>query len=152
MGVAVGAAVDAAVGDRGLPWYVVGAALEIAVEITMASAMGLHGVPLLAAAFSGSPWNVRGSPWKVRDSPWSVRGCPWSAVDMAVECRGGPWAPSRYSAKKQNNVHTSQYRGVPSWATMWRAALCFYLTHTAVSDTMRRTRYQVPGMHACTRL
>ena len=99
VGVAVGAAVDAAVGDHGLPRYVGGAAVEIAVEITMASAMGLHDVPLLAAAFNGSPWSVRGNPWRVRDYPWSVRGCPWSDVDMAVEFRGGPWAPSRYSSK-----------------------------------------------------
>ena len=58
---------------------------------------------VLAAAFSGSPWNVhvsqckirgspckvRGSPWKVRCSPRSVRGCPWNAVDMGMECRVG---------------------------------------------------------------
>ena len=75
-------------------------AVEIAVEIAMASAMGLHGVPLLAAAFRGSPWNVRGSPWSVRGSPWSVRGCPWNAVEIAVECHGGPWALPRCSAKK----------------------------------------------------
>ena len=61
-------------GDRGLPWYAVGAAVEIAVqiavnlaveivvEIAMASATGLHGVALLDAAFRGSPWNVRGNP------------------------------------------------------------------------------------------
>ena len=58
-----------------LPWV----AVEIAVEIAMASAMGLHGVPLLAAAFRGSPWNVRGSPCSVRGSMWSVRDCPWNA-------------------------------------------------------------------------
>ena len=75
-------------------------AVEIALEIVMASTMGLRGVPLLAAAFRGSPWNVRGS-------PWSVRGCPWNAVDIAVECRGGPWALPRCSAKKTNNVHPS---------------------------------------------
>ena len=48
-------------------------AVEIAVEITVdlaaeitveIAAMGLHGAPLLAAAFRGSPWNVRGSPWE----------------------------------------------------------------------------------------
>ena len=72
-------------------------AVEIAVEIAMASVMGLHGVPLLVAAFRGSPWNVRGS-------PWSVRGCPWNAVEISVECRGGPWALPRCSAKKTNNV------------------------------------------------
>ena len=75
-------------------------AVEIAVEIAMASALGLRGVPLLAAAFRGSPWNVRGSPWSVCDSLWSVRGCPWNAVEIAVECRGGPWALPRCSAKK----------------------------------------------------
>ena len=80
-------------------------AVEIAVEITMASALGLHGVQLLAAAFRGSPWNVRGNPWKVRGSPWSVGGCLWNAVDMAVECRGGPRKPPRCSAKRTNNVH-----------------------------------------------
>ena len=69
------------VGHSGLPWYAVGAAVDIAVdisvdlvveievEIAMASAMGLRGVPLLAAVFHRSPWNVLGSPWK-------VRGCP----------------------------------------------------------------------------
>ena len=59
VGVAVGASVNVYVGHRGLPWYAMGAAAEIAVEsvveIAMASAMGLHGVPLLAAAFRGSP-------------------------------------------------------------------------------------------------
>ena len=69
--------------------------------------MGLHGVPLLTAAFRGSPWNVRRSPWSVCGSPWSVRGCPWNAVEIAVECRGGPWALPRCSAKKTNNVHPS---------------------------------------------
>ena len=127
VGVVVGASVDVSVGDRGLPWYAAGAAIEIAVEIAVdlaveiavdfsvmiaveiatASATGLHGVALLAAAFRGSPWNVRGNPSKVRDSPWSVRGCPWNAVDMAVECRGGPWTLSRCSAQKTNNVHSS---------------------------------------------
>ena len=94
---AVGIAVDLAVD----------LAVEIAVEIAMASAMVLHGVPLLAAAFRGSPWNVHGSPWSVRGSPWSVRGCPWNAVEIAVECRGGPWALPRCSAKKTNNAHPS---------------------------------------------
>ena len=52
-------------------------AVEIAVEITMASAMGLHGIPLLAAAFRGAHgMSVGGSPWSVRGSPWSVRGSP----------------------------------------------------------------------------
>ena len=82
-----------------LPWVAVEIAVEIAVdldveiavEIVMASATGLHGVPLLTAAFRGSPWNVRGN-------PWSVRGCPWNAV--ARECRGGPWALPRCSDKK----------------------------------------------------
>ena len=117
VGVAVGTSVDVSVGNRGLPWYAVGAAVEIAVEIAvdlaveivveiaMARATGLHGVALLAAAFRGSPWNALGNPWKVRGCPWSVRGCPWNAVDMAVECRGGPWTLPRCSAKKTNNVH-----------------------------------------------
>ena len=112
VGVAVGGFVDLSVRGRGLPWYAVGTtveiaaeisadlAVEIAVEIAMASAMDLHGVPLLAVAFRGSPWNVRGSPWKVRGSLWSVRCCPWNAVDMAVECRGGPWTLPRCSDKK----------------------------------------------------
>ena len=65
-------------------------AVEAAVKIAMASAMGLHVGPLLAAAFRGSPWNVRRSPRKVRGGSWSVRGCPWNAVGMAVEYRGGP--------------------------------------------------------------
>ena len=82
-------------------------AVEIAMEIAMVSTMGRHGVPLLAAAFRGSPWNVHGSPWSVRGSPWSVRGCPWNAVEIAVECRGGPWALPRCSAKKTNNAHPS---------------------------------------------
>ena len=119
VGVAVGASADVSVGDRGLPWYAVDAAVEIAVgpaaeiaveiavglavgvavEIAMASAIGLHSVPLLNAAFRGSTWNIRGSPWKVRGSPWSVRGCPWNAVDMAVECRGGASTLPRCFAK-----------------------------------------------------
>ena len=85
-------------------------------EIAVVSAMGLHGVPLLAAAFRGSPWNVRGSPWKVRGSPWSVHDCSWNAVDMAVECREGPWTLTRCSTEKTNNVRPSSegvisYRG-----------------------------------------
>ena len=101
VGVAVGAFVDVSVGDRG---FAVGAAVGIAVETAIVSAMGLRGVSLLAAAFRGSPWNVRGSPWKVYGSPWSVRGYPWNAVDIVVECRGGPWTLPRCSAKKTNNV------------------------------------------------
>ena len=50
-----------------------------------ASAMGFHGVPLLAVASRGSPWNFRGSPWKVRGSPWNIRGCPRKSVDIAPE-------------------------------------------------------------------
>ena len=46
-----------------------GLAVEIAVEIAMASAIGLHGVPRHTAAFRGSPWNARGSPWSIRGSP-----------------------------------------------------------------------------------
>ena len=82
-------------------------AVKNVVEIVMASAMGLHGVPLLAVAICGSPWSVRGSPWSVRGSLWSVRGFPWNAVEIAVECRGGPWALPRCSAKKTNGVRPS---------------------------------------------
>ena len=107
--VVLGASVDVSMDDCG---FVAGAAGEIAgeiaedlaveidTEIAMASAMGLHGVPLLAAAF-------RGSPWKVRGSSWSVRGYPWNAVDTAAECRGVPWILPWCSAKKTNNVHLS---------------------------------------------
>ena len=110
IGDAVGAYVDVSVGDHD---FVVGAAVKIAVEIAVGltvenvaemvvgSVIGLHGVPLLTAAFFGSPWNVCGSPWKVRGSPWSVRGCPWNAVDIAAESRGGPWTPPPCSAKQQ---------------------------------------------------
>ena len=115
VGVAVGSSVNVSVGDRGLPWYAVGAAVEIAVEIVveicMASTTRLHGVPLLAAAFRGSPWNVRGSSWKVRGSPWSVRGCPRNAVDMAMEYRGAPRTLPRCSVKKTNKVHPSTMFG-----------------------------------------
>ena len=79
--------------------------VEIAVEIVIASAIGLHGVTLLAVAFRGSPWNVRGSPWKVRGSPWDVRGYPWNGMDMALERRGGPWTLPRWSAKETSNIH-----------------------------------------------
>ena len=72
--------------------------METAVEMAMASALGLHGVPLVAAAFCGSPWKVRGR-------PWSVRGCPCNAVDMAVECGGDPWTLPRCSANETNIVH-----------------------------------------------
>ena len=89
-----------------MPWVLaleiaVDLAVDIAVEIAMVRAMGLHGVPLHDAAFRGSLWNVRGSPWSVRGFPWTVRGCPWKAVEIAVECRGGPWALPRCSAKRQ---------------------------------------------------
>ena len=72
VGVAVGLSVvprPAAVSRGCLPWVAVEISVEIAVEIAMASAMGLHGVPLLATAFRGSPLNARGSPWSVRGSP-----------------------------------------------------------------------------------
>ena len=110
MGDAAGAYVDVSVGDDD---FVVGAAVEIAVEIfvgltvenfaemVVGSAIGLHGVPLRRATFCGSPWNVCGSLWKVRGSPWSVRGCPWNAVDIAAESRGGQWTPPPCSAKQQ---------------------------------------------------
>ena len=85
VGVAVSDSVDVSMCDRG---FAVGAAVgiaveigvdlavEIAVEIATASAMGLHGVHLLAEAFRGSLWHVRGSPSNVRGSPWSVCCCP----------------------------------------------------------------------------
>ena len=95
-----------------LPWVAVEISVEIAVEIAMASAMGLHGVPLLATAFRGSPWNARESPWSVPGSPWSARGCPWNAVEIAVEGRGGPWALPRGFAEKTNNVHPSAVVGI----------------------------------------
>ena len=82
-------------------------AVEIAVKVAMASAMGLHGVPLLAATFLGSPWNVCGSPWSVRGSPWIVRGCPWNVVKISVECREFPRALMRCSTKRTNNIHPS---------------------------------------------
>ena len=101
VGFAVGASMDVSVGDRGLPWYAVGAAVDLAVkiaaEVAMASAMGLHGVPLLAAAFRGSPWNVAWKPVKARESPWKVhgggvfavvRGTPWTWPRNTVEIRG----------------------------------------------------------------
>ena len=61
-GFAGGAAVEIAVE------IAVDLALEVAVEIAMASATGLHGVPLLAAVLRRSLWNVRGSPWKIHGS------------------------------------------------------------------------------------
>ena len=60
----MGASVDVSVGDRGFAVdaaseiageIAVNLAVEIALEITMDSAMSLHGVSLLAAAFRGSP-------------------------------------------------------------------------------------------------
>ena len=81
VGVSVGASVcvvmgdyaDVSMGDHGLPWFAVGAAVELAVElavkIALASAVRLHGVPLLAAAFRGSPWKVCGSSWSVCGAP-----------------------------------------------------------------------------------
>ena len=92
---------DPSVGDRG---FIVGVAMEnaveIAVEITMASVMGLHCVPLLVAAFRGGPWNVSGIPWRFNNSQWSVRGYTWNAVDIAVGCHGGARTLPRYSPKQ----------------------------------------------------
>ena len=118
VGIALGLSVvprPAVVCSGCLPWVAVeivveiavDLAVKIAVELAMASAMGLHGVPLLAAEFRGSPSNVRGSPWSVRGSPWRVDGCPWNTVEIAVECRGGSWALPRCCAKNTNNVHPS---------------------------------------------
>ena len=53
-------------------------AVETAVEIAMASAMGLHGVEILAAAFRGSTWNVRGRSAVARGVPPVVRRTPWT--------------------------------------------------------------------------
>ena len=92
---AVGAAVEVAVD------IAVDIAMEINVPCGMASAMGLHGIPLLNAAFRGSPWEVRGS-------LWNIHGFPRKAVDMFVECREGRWTPPRSSAKHTNTVHPSQ--------------------------------------------
>ena len=98
-----------------MPWKIavkidmeiaVGLTVDVAVKIAMVSAMSLHGVSLPATAFRGSPWNGRGNPWSVRGYPRSVR-FPWNAVEIAVECRGGPWALPWCSAKKTNNVHLS---------------------------------------------
>ena len=97
----VGVAVDVSVGGRGLPWFAVGASINIAVKNAMASATGLQGVQLLAMA-------LRGSPWSVRRSPWNVRRCP---CNMAVACRGGPWTLTRHSAKETNNAHPSTMLG-----------------------------------------
>ena len=66
VGVAVGASVDVYVADRGLPWHIVGAAVDLAVDISangsMASCMGLHGVTRFPTQLRRSPWNVRGKP------------------------------------------------------------------------------------------
>ena len=81
-------------GDIG---FVVGNAVDLAVEITVkittASAMGLHGVPLLSAAFRGSPWNVfggRGVSVVGSGGSLVVRGTPWNAVEVLGHCRGAP--------------------------------------------------------------
>ena len=73
-------------------------AVEIAVEIAMASAMGLHGVALLATAFHGSLCGMsveargrsavaRGVSAVVRGTPWTW---PWNAVEVRGHCRGAP--------------------------------------------------------------
>ena len=74
-----------------LPWLAVeiavevavDLAVEVAVEFAMASAMGLDGVPLHAAAIRGSPWNFRGSPSSVRVSA-VARGMPWRPMGTAA--------------------------------------------------------------------
>ena len=93
VGLAVGASADVSVGDDGFAVdAAVGIAVHSGVDIAMASAIGLHGVTLLATTF--------------RRSPWNVRGCSWNAVNMAdavnmrVECRGGPWTLPRCSPQK----------------------------------------------------
>ena len=153
-----------------LPWVAVEIAVNLAVEITveiaMSSAMGLHDVPVLAAAFHGSPWNVRGSPWSVRGSPWSVsgspwsvHGCPWNAVEIVVECRGVPWALLRCSAKKTNNVHPSKVLPLPP-GTMncrRRAILLEVLSivrrrqHKATSRTKRTAAATATALQALAR-
>ena len=62
VGVSVRALVEVPVGDRGFPWYVVDAAVDIAVDAAVARATRLHGVAVPTAAFGGNPWNVRGIP------------------------------------------------------------------------------------------
>ena len=63
VGVAVGASVNVSVGHRGLPWYAVGAAVKIAMEIVVDPAMEItvalpwlcHGPPRCSATCHGSP-------------------------------------------------------------------------------------------------
>ena len=86
--VAMVSSVDVSVGDRGLPWYTVNAfvdidgkifvdlVVEVAVESSLACALSLLGVTLLAAEFREREWNVRESPWKAHGCPWSVLGYP----------------------------------------------------------------------------
>ena len=52
-GVAVGAFADVSVSDRGLPWYAVSAAVELAVEIATASC---NGPPRCSVTCRGIPW------------------------------------------------------------------------------------------------
>ena len=130
-----------------LPWVAVEINVEIAVEIAMASAMSLHGVPLLVAAFRGSPWNIRGSPWGVHGSPWSVHGCPWNAVEISVECRGGPWALPRCFAKKTNNVHPSRSGGTGSIPCALAALLATRGDIDATQDDQRPPNQPPELMH-----
>ena len=99
VGVAVGASVDVSVGNCCFAVVAaVGIAVEIAVEVDMASATGLHGVPLLATRH---PMEARGMPVEarrksavargvsavVRGTPWTW---PWKAVEVSGQCRGAP--------------------------------------------------------------
>lgn len=76
---------------------VVGIAMGIAVACVIASDIRPQGIPLLAAAFHGNPWNVRGSKRK-------VRGSFVEYPRFSAERRGGSWTLSRSSTKKSKNV------------------------------------------------
>ena len=62
-------------------------AANIAAEDAMASVMGLHGVPKLAAAFRGSTRTVPGRLCRACGSLWGGSDFPRNAVDIAVAPR-----------------------------------------------------------------
>ena len=108
VGVAEGTFVDIAVGDRGLPWYAVGAAVEIAVEIAVDLAVEI----------------VVEMPWLVPRASTILRYLPRHSVDARVGCAykpvEGPRLPvecPRLSVKRHGHG-----RGMP-WRSMDTTAL-----------------------------
>ena len=88
VGVSVDLSVHISVGDRGLPWYAVGAAVGIAVEIAVDPAVEIAmAVPWASTVFRYLPRHSM----EVRGKPVEARGRPAVARRVSAVVLGTPW-------------------------------------------------------------